>query len=164
MTLAQTYRTRKGHGRAGALVALTLSLTLAGALSAPAFAKPAFAKDEAWDPDFVITVPSGQEISFLDVIRGEESAAGTAIRYRFLAPGIARNKGNVVFSQAEEDMAALCQDYVLPWIVVAPGEMPDQIIIVLSDREVEFGVADPDATQYFEAYRPEDGACFWEGF
>jgi len=53
---------------------------------------------------------------------------------------------------------------VLPWIVVAPGEMPDQIIIVLSDREVEFGVADPDATQYFEAYRPEDGACFWEGF
>lgn len=160
MTLAQTYKTRKGQGRAGAFfVALTLGLPLVGPLSAPAFAK-----DEAWDPDFVITVPSGQEISFLDVIRGEESAAGTAIRYRFLAPGIARNKGNVVFSQAEEDMAALCQDYVLPWIEVAPGEMPDQIIIVLSDREVEFGVADPDATQYFEAYRPEDGACFWEGF
>ena len=160
MTLAQVYQTRKGQGGAGAFIAAsTLGLALVGALSAPAFAK-----DEAWDPDFVITVPSGQDIAFLDVIRGEEGAVGTAVRYRFLAPGIARDKGNVVFSQAEEDMAVLCQDYVLPQLHVAPGEMPDQIIIVLSDRKVEFGVADPDATQYFEAYRPEDGACFWEGF
>ncbi len=159
MTLAQRYQTRKGQGRVGALVALTLGLTLAGSLTAPAQAT-----DAAWDPGFVIPVPSGQKISFLDVIRGEDSAVGTAVRYRFLAPGIARDKGDVVFSQAEEDMAVLCQDYVLPQIHATPGEMPDQIIIVLSDRKVDFGVADPDATQYFEAYRPDDGACFWEGF
>ena len=160
MNLAQTFQGGRDRiGAGGIVVLLTLSVALFGPLSAPAQAK-----DEDWDRDLVITVPSGQMISFLDVIRGEDSALGTALRYRFLAPSIARGKGDVAFSKTEEDMAALCQDYVLPQIHLAPGEMPDQIIIVLSDREVEFGVADPDATQYFEAYRPEDGACFWEGF
>ncbi|MCK0137789.1 DUF6497 family protein [Aliiroseovarius sp. F47248L] len=111
-----------------------------------------------------INVPSGQEIMFLDVIEGEDSAVGTAIRVRFLAPRIARDSGDVEFMQAEEDMATLCQDYVLPQMVNTGIAMPAQIIIVLSDRVVEHGMTDPDATQFFEAYRPESGMCVWEGF
>ncbi len=42
--------------------------------------------------------------------------------------------------------------------------MPAQIFISISDRPVEFGTKDPDAAQVFEAYRPEDGTCIWEGF
>ena len=109
-------------------------------------------------------MPSGQDVTFLDVIEGEDGAVGTAIRFRFLAPRIAREKGDVEFLQAEDDMVALCQDYVLPHMAETGAEMPAQIIIVLSDRAVEFGVADPEATQFFEAYRPEDGMCIWEGF
>lgn len=160
MTLAQTYQGRIGSGRAGAMaaaLALSVGLILIGTA-------PGQARDEDWDRDAVISVPSGQPIEFLDVIRGVDGAEGTALRYRFLAPEISRDIAHVNFAQAAEDMEALCQEYILPRIEVAPGGLPDQIIIVLSDRAVEFGVADPDATQYFEAYRPEDGACFWEGF
>lgn len=156
MTLAQIFRGRIGRVGAGA-IALSLALTVA----LPA---PGQAKDEDWDRDMVISVPSGQPIEFLDVIRGVDGAVGSAVRYRFLAPSISRDMPRVSFVQAADDMEALCQDYVLPWIQVAPGKIPDQIIIVLSDRKVEFGMADPDATQYFEAYRPENGACFWESF
>ncbi|MDE9450880.1 acetolactate synthase [Aliiroseovarius sp. Z3] len=111
-----------------------------------------------------INVPSGQEVTFLDVIEGEDSAVGTAIRVRFLAPRISRENGDLEFVQAEGDMATLCQDYVLPQMLTTGVAMPAQIIIVLSDRVVEHGMTDPDATQFFEAYRPEDGMCVWEGF
>lgn len=147
-------RGRLGLGRVVACVA-------ALSLSAPVAAGSAGA---LFEPGTRINVPSGQEITFLDVIEGEESAGGTAVRVRFLAPRIARKNGEVEFLQAEEDMAALCQDYVLPQMVNAGAALPAQIIIVLSDRVVEHGVADQDATQFFEAYRPEGGMCVWEGF
>ncbi|WP_289069386.1 DUF6497 family protein [uncultured Aliiroseovarius sp.] len=111
-----------------------------------------------------ITVPSGQEITVLDMIEDDEGTFGPTVRFRFLAPRIARDKGDVAFMQAEDDMAALCQDYALPLLTTMGADLPTQIIIVLSDRVVEFGVADPEATQFFEAYRPEDGHCIWEGF
>lgn len=141
-----------------------IGVVAAAATLIPAMPGAVQARDEGWDPDFQITVPSGQSVTFMDIIRGEDSAVGTAIRYRFLAPGIARSDGSVAFMQAEEDMVVICQDYVLPQIHVAPGEMPDQIIIVLADRPTVHGIADPEATQFFEAYRPEDGLCIWEGF
>ncbi|MCK8465245.1 DUF6497 family protein [Aliiroseovarius sp. S1339] len=134
---------------------MSLSLSVSAASQA---ASPVFEAGAPFD------VPSGQDVTFLDVIEGEDGAVGTAIRFRFLAPRIAREKGDVEFLQAEDDMVALCQDYVLPHMAETGAEMPAQIIIVLSDRAVEFGVADPEATQFFEAYRPEDGMCIWEGF
>ena len=42
------------------------------------------------------------------------------------------------------------------------GPQVQQIIISLSDRAVVFGATEPDVTQFFEAYRLEDGACIWE--
>ena len=110
-----------------------------------------------------IEVPSGQEITLIDVIEGVEGTAEATRRYRFLAPGIAREGGNVSIDAALEDIDALCRDVVLPDLAEA-GAAPDQVVISLSDRVVEFGVAAPDATQFFEAYRIENGECIWEGF
>ena len=150
----RTYRMPAGLVKAAAVV-------VAVAQTAPA---DGAAADAPWPSGSAIAVPSGQDITFMDVIYDVQSGVGEAFRYRFLAPGIARDAGSIAFVQAEEDMAALCQDFILPKLIETGAEMPAQIIVVLSDRPVEFGIADPDATQFFEAYRPEDVSCIWEGF
>ncbi|MGB8623392.1 MAG: DUF6497 family protein [Paracoccaceae bacterium] len=110
-----------------------------------------------------IDVPSGQPVFFLDVIRGEAGPAGLTARFRFVAPQIAKQGGSVGFEEAEADMAFLCESYALPRISDTGPEV-SQIVISLSDRPIAFGEADPEVTQFFDAYRPEDGACIWEGF
>ena len=37
------------------------------------------------------------------------------------------------------------------------------IVISLADRVTEFGVSDPEATQFFEAFRLSNDTCIWEG-
>jgi hypothetical protein len=113
--------------------------------------------------DAPIPVPSGQEVRFLDLIRSDPGPDGLTLRFRFIAPAIAREGGTVDAETAQDDMLALCTDYALPRLP-APGPAPSQIIIVLSDREVPFGETQPEATQYFEAYSLADGACIWEPF
>lgn len=113
--------------------------------------------------DDSIAVPSGQVVRFLDVIRAEPGPAGLTVRFRFVAPAIARTGGTVDAETAQADMEALCNLYALPRLA-GTGPMPQQIIIVLSDREVPFGEPVPEATQYFEAYSFADGACFLEPF
>ena len=110
-----------------------------------------------------ISVPSGQEIILLDVIWNEPGPNGLVTRFRFLAPAIAKDSGTISFDLAIADMAHLCQDFALPK-VTGSVMAPTQIIISLSDRAVAFGASDPDATQFFEAYRLENGACIWEVF
>lgn len=110
-----------------------------------------------------IKVPSGQPVTFLDVVHEAPGPEGLTYRFRFLAPAIARENGTVDSDQALEDMAALCESYVLPRLA-ALGPQPSQIIISLADRPVPFGQPDPEATQFFEAFRPEGSGCIWEGF
>jgi len=117
----------------------------------------AIAEEPGWIEGRAFDVPSGQPVSFLDIIRDEDSVSGAAIRIRFLAPQIARGIGMIPFAQAENDMQVLCQEHVLPLINSAGEALPGQIIVVLLDRPVEHGVADPEATQFFEAYRADDG-------
>jgi len=85
------------------------------------------------------------------------------VRFRFLAPDVARGAGTITYAEAGPDMEALCADVALPyladWDIAA-----DKVVISLSDRAVPFGQADPDATQFFEAYGVKDGACIWEEF
>ncbi len=107
-----------------------------------------------------IAVPSGQQVTFLEAIHDAPGPEGLTARFRFLAPGIA---GELPFEAAVEDMQALCDHFALPRIP-AIGPVPAQIVISLSDRPVEFGLPDPEATQFFEAYRIEDGTCIWEPF
>ena len=107
------------------------------------------------------TLPSGQSVELQEVIVEEVSGRTTA-RFRFLAPAIARDGGTVRFAEAERDMELLCEAVALPY--VKEQSIPAQsVVISLADREVEFGTANPEATQFFEAYRVENDICVWEG-
>jgi hypothetical protein len=105
----------------------------------------------------LLTLPSGLVVNLMDVVHDAPGPVGLAARFRFLAPDLA----GVEFDVAAADMLHLCQSYALPR-VPNTGPKPAQIIISLSDRNVPFGEAAPDAVQYFEAYRIENGECVWE--
>ena len=108
-----------------------------------------------------IDVPSGQPLELYEVLV-DDLGAETWIRFRFIAPEIARETGTITYEQAEPDMAALCQTLAIPYI--AEYELDGQVVVIsMSDRATEFGVPDPEATQFFEAYRLQNGVCVWEG-
>ncbi|WP_415183406.1 DUF6497 family protein [Phaeovulum sp.] len=108
-----------------------------------------------------ILVPSGQEVTLLETINDAAGPDGLTARFRFLAPMIATANGAVDAEQALVDMAYLCETYALPRLS-SLGPQPQQIIISLADRALDFGATDSAATQYFEAYRPDGAACVWE--
>lgn len=110
-----------------------------------------------------IAVPSGQPITLQDVIWNVPGPEGLTLRFRFIAPQIARDGGTVDYATATEDMLHLCQTYALAQVGNF-GPTPSQIVISLSDRPVPFGEAAPEATQFFEAYGLQDGNCIWEMF
>lgn len=109
----------------------------------------------------LIAVPSGQKVTLQDVIWNEPGPDGLAVRFRFIAPGIARDGGTVDFETASADMLHLCKDYALHHIAES-GPTPTQVIISMSDVEVAFGDTVPEATQFFEAYSIEDNTCLWD--
>lgn len=111
----------------------------------------------------LIPVPSGQAVSLQEVIWNEPGPMGLTLRFRFVAPAIAAGTGTVDSETASADMAALCQSFALPRISDF-GPQPAQVIISMSDQPVPFGESAPEITQFFEAFRIEDGACVWEMF
>jgi len=111
----------------------------------------------------VLALPSCQTVTLIETISNAPGPMGAVARFRFLAPEIAAEGGTVGFDTAAEDMLWLCQNYALARVAEF-GPVPSQIIISLEDRPVPFGEADPDATQFFEAYSIENGACIWEVF
>ena len=108
----------------------------------------------------LIAVPSGQAVTLQEVVWNAPGPEGLTLRFRFVAPGIAPG-GGINFDAATADMQALCEGYARPRVTDF-GPQVQQIIISLSDRAVVFGATEPDVTQFFEAYRLEDGACIWE--
>jgi hypothetical protein len=110
-----------------------------------------------------ITVPSGQVVTLLQVITDTAGPQGLTVRFRFLAPGVAKAGGTVDAETAALDMDALCQDYALPR-VASTGPQPAQIVISMSDMDVPFGETHPEATQLFNSYSIEDGQCVWDMF
>lgn len=110
-----------------------------------------------------IIVPSGQQVRLIDVVQTAPGPAGLTLRFRFLAPGIARAGGTVGPEAAQADMAYLCHAFAVPRLSDI-GPVIAQVVISLADREVDFGAADPEATQFFEAYRIEGDACIWDPF
>ena len=105
----------------------------------------------------------GNLISFLDVILNAPGPDGLTARFRFVAPGIAKQGGTVDFETASADMEHLCRAFALPRISDI-GPKPSQIVISLSDKAVPFGEPAPDTTQFFEAYAIEGDDCIWEAF
>lgn len=107
-------------------------------------------------------VPSGQEVTLHEVLVDAQDTA-TYLRFRFVAPQIAAGPSKIGFDVAGTDMMHLCNDLALPYMDEYALE-GDRIVISFMDRITEFGVPDPDATQYFEQFRPENGVCMWDEF
>ena len=109
-----------------------------------------------------VEVPSGQPVTLSEVLL-DEAPGALWIRFRFVAPDIAQGGGRMDPAEAAGDMDHLCSALALPYIAhhkLAPA----RVVISLSDRAVEFGASDAEATQFFEAYTPRDGECIWEEF
>lgn len=107
-------------------------------------------------------VPSGQPVSLSEVLV-DAVGAEAWVRFRFIAPDIAREAGSVSYADAEADFQSLCDAVALPYI--AEYDLgADVIVVSLMDRPVPFGTTDPEATQFFEAFRPGPDGCVWEAF
>ena len=115
------------------------------------FVSAAFAQD----------VPSGQSVALHDV-RVDDMGTEVWVRFRFLAPAIGRTQAQVTYAQVEADFVALCETVVRPYLA-GQRLRPDGVVISLMDRPVPFGQADPDATQFFEAFRITADMCVWQG-
>jgi Family of unknown function (DUF6497) len=107
--------------------------------------------------DDLLQVPSGLAITLQEVIWNVPGVQGLTLRFRFVAPDLA----TLDVDTALADMQVLCERYAAPTLSDF-GPVPQQIIISLADAARPFGEAAPDAVQYFEAYRIENGACIWE--
>ena len=107
----------------------------------------------------VVEVPSGRALSLIDIVTNAPGPAGATARFRFLAPGLSADEAET----AAVDMQALCDGFAIQRIDgMVPA--PQQIVISFADAAVPFGEAAPDVVQFFESYRPENGACVWEVF
>jgi len=113
-------------------------------------------------PVWAQPVPSGIEVELHEVLV-DEVEGQSWLRFRFLAPDISREKGQVSYEDAAGDMDMLCNEMAVPYIGEWQVEAT-RVAISISDRIVPFGTPDPDATQFIEVYRIEDGACIWEAF
>ena len=106
-----------------------------------------------------IAVPSGQEVTLNEVLI-DDAPGARWVRFRFVAP----RAGAVALREAAgADMDHLCADIALPYLS-AQGIAAARVVISLSERAVPFGEPAPGVTQFFELYRPEGGACIWDGF
>lgn len=110
-----------------------------------------------------LDLPSGQRVTLLETIWNTAGPDGLVTRFRFLAPQINPATGTVGYETAAADIAWICQNFALSRATEF-GPLPRQIIVSLEDREVAFGSTDPEATQFFEAFRIEGDSCIWEVF
>ena len=107
-----------------------------------------------------ISVPSGAEIALYDVIL---EADAQIARFRFVMPDIAVGGGRKAFSDVIDDLQFVCDSVIVP-ALHANGWSAGEVVVSVSDRPVDFGVYDPQVTQFFQPFRMEVDACIWEDF
>jgi hypothetical protein len=90
----------------------------------------------------------------------EAPTSGLA-RFRLLVPGL--GLAGATYDTVAGDFAWLCEQVALP-ALDANGWTPTEVVIALSDREVEFGATDAEAVQFFEGFRIADGTCVPQAF
>ena len=106
-----------------------------------------------------VEVPSGRALTLIEIITNARGPEGPTARFRFLAQGLTPEDAEA----ASEDMQALCDSFAIQRIDgMVPA--PQQIVISFASEVVPFGEAAPEVVQFFESYRPENGACVWEVF
>ena len=105
-----------------------------------------------------ITTPSGQQITLYDVVLEPGIA-----RFRYLAPAIGPAGQGLTHADVAGDFQWICETFAIPGLVAAE-KTAEHVIIALSDREVEFGVATPEATQFIESYTVRGTTCRWDAF
>jgi Family of unknown function (DUF6497) len=106
-----------------------------------------------------VSVPSGRALTLIDIVTNARGPEGATARFRFLAPGLSPEEAE----SASVDMQALCDSFAIDRIDgMVPA--PQQIIISFASEAVPFGEAAPEVVQFFESFRPENGACVWEVF
>ncbi|RYI32728.1 MAG: acetolactate synthase [Acetobacteraceae bacterium] len=106
-----------------------------------------------------VTVPSGRELSLIEIVTNAPGPAGATARFRFLAPGLSPDDAEA----AAADMQAVCDSFAISRIDgMVPA--PQQIVISFASEAVPFGEAAPEVVQFFESYRPDGAACVWEVF
>ena len=105
-----------------------------------------------------IITPSGQTVTLYDVVLETDVA-----RFRYLAPAIDPAGQGLTHDDVIADFVWLCENFAVPGLVAA-GKTSDHVIIALSDRQVEFGVLTPEATQFIESYTVQGPSCIWDEF
>lgn len=106
------------------------------------------------------TMPSGQIVTFHDA-HVEDQGDGTRwLVLRYLAPSIGTSGDSLGYDTVSGDLDALCAVDGLA-AAEAAGDIA-QIVIVLMDRPVERGTADPEATQFIGAYASGPEGCVWQ--
>ncbi|MEM6940471.1 MAG: DUF6497 family protein [Pseudomonadota bacterium] len=108
-------------------------------------------------PAAALQMPSGKSVTLLEVLRDQVSGEDW-LRFRFVAEGISRADP---YETTADDMLYLCERQALPYLH-AHALRADVVVISLADRATEFGVADPEVVQFFEAFRPDSDVCMWE--
>lgn len=106
-------------------------------------------------------VPSGLKLQLQEVFLDAMQDGTEALRLRYVAPDVGR--APFEYAALADDFEMICNQIALPMLADA-GQGADQIIVSFSSHETEFGVANPDATQYFEVFTLENNTCIWEAF
>lgn len=90
-----------------------------------------------------------------------DAAAGGLARFRLVVPGLGGEGAG--YNAVAGDLPWVCEALALP-ALAANGWRATEVVVTLADREVPFGEADPEATQFIEGFRIEDGACVPQAF
>jgi len=106
-----------------------------------------------------IIVPSGQLIVPFEVL-SEDHGVETWLILRYLAPSIG---DDVPYAVAASDIDHLCATEGVEQADLH-GAPVDQIVITLMAKPLERGLADPDITQFFGAFRLVEETCILEPF
>ncbi|SEP01455.1 hypothetical protein SAMN04490248_11979 [Salinihabitans flavidus] len=108
-----------------------------------------------------LSVPSGHAVTRQEVRLEDRADGQRVLRMRYVMPAIAAD--DVGFVDVEDDFGHLCQSDAIPTLH-RQGDTADRAVISLSAEPVEFGVANSEIRQYFEAFTLENGICIWEAF
>lgn len=108
---------------------------------------PAFANAQA------VAVPSGATANLLGIHL--EDSTQTA-RFRFVVQGL--GQAGLTYVDMASDIVWMCEQMALP-ALAENGWEAREVIISLSDRPLDLGVTDPEATQFFEGFTPNGETC-----